>query len=131
MELDFSVLNTIENEAPASPIDDFKPIEGKSTQQEQQKPVEGLYDALIDTGLIKPEAAEQPKIYSKIELEKQAAEQKRRALELKAEISKNIAAAGDPAVILLKAIECISFITEDRQFYENNKEKIEQITFLG
>jgi hypothetical protein len=123
MTLDFTELNNITNSATTSPTEDFKPVSNTNAQGDSKKPSSGLYEALIDIGMIK-EDTERP-------LDK-AAEQTSKVLTLKQELNDGIDAAQDMGLLLLKAIECISLMTGDKAFYSSNKEKIEQINmFLG
>ena len=48
----------------------------------------------------------------------------RRAGSLRAEISKGVRAGQDPGELLLKALECISLMTGDRVFYEQNRQDL-------
>lgn len=48
----------------------------------------------------------------------------RKAGQLRGDINKDIAAGADPYSILLKAIECISLMTGDKDFYTVNKKQI-------
>lgn len=100
------------------------------------------YDKNFTTGQIETidqdQPQDSPKYYEKIEKERAnrefiaqvrdtQAENVRRAGALRGEITKGIRAGQDPYILLLEAIECISKMTGDSIFYEQNEAQLKTI----
>lgn len=116
MNINFDILDEI-----AEPI--------KKEIKEQNKPKK------IDTGsdnlILERQAKEQQKkteFHAAIMKEYQ--ENIRRSQHIRAEINKDIKQGKDPKAILIKAIECISLLTGDKLFYNQNKAALEEKTAL-
>lgn len=140
MNLDFTELDNLENEALGGDIRGFvnksdihRPLEFKTLLNPLLEPNKGK-EPYMD---INP-ANKQEKRYLTIEKDKEILEKAKEAYAdyqknikateiLRSEINQDIHAGFNLFKTLLKALECISLMTGDNNFYEGNKAKLTQI----
>lgn len=127
MELDYSgLLNLGQAQAGAQARKDFRQAEGSQNTQNGPQGVPGASES--------KQAENLPKHYVKIDRQREAIaqicrqqqENIRAAGDLRVKITKGIQAGEDPYKLLLMALDCVSRMTGDRAFYEQNKAQLHQ-----
>lgn len=130
MELDFSALDNLKNNALKCPVSEENELTQRSisetSKSQPQSEFEGENGNCFEMFKYKPETEKrQSEIYKKHQ------ENIRKAGDFIPEITKGILAADNPLTLLLKAIDCIGIMTGDNAFYSQSLQDIETVYGVG
>ena len=130
MELDFSVLDNLKNDALKCPVSEDNDNVQRSTPKIKESQPQGEFEG--ETGGCFQKLNQLKQTNEKTaELYRQEQENIRKAAGLIPGITKGILTAENPLALLLKAIECIGIMTGNKAFYSQSLTDIKAVYGIG
>ena len=130
MEIDFSVLNNLKNDALKCPTNEDNDNMRRSTPKLEKSQPQGKYEGESGNCFQKLNQLKQANEKT-AELYRQEQENIKKAGDFIPEITKGILAADNPLDLLLKAINCIGIMTGNKAFYDQSLTDIKAVYGIG
>lgn len=130
MEIDFSLLNNLKNDALKCPTSKDNDNMRRSTHKLEKSQPQGKYEGESGNCFQKLNQLKQANEKA-AELYRQEQENIKKAGDLIPEITKGILAAENPLALLLKAIKCIGIMTGNNAFYDQSIQDIKAVYGIG
>ena len=130
MEIDFSVLDSLKNDALKCPTNEDNYNTRRNTHKIEESQPQGKYEGENSISFNKLNQLKQANEKA-AELYRQEQENIKKAGDFIPEITKGILAADNPLDLLLKAINCIGLMTGNKVFYNQSLTDIKAVYGIG